>query len=71
MRVSEGSMGRVFKSKVSKTMERSESVRTTVPEAVAAILGAQPGSTLIWEVEPRSWTVRVSIDAPRKASKRS
>jgi|GEM_PF-6465707 len=51
-----------FRSKVSKTMERSESVRTTIPEAVAAILGAGPGSTLLWAVEPGSGRVTVLVE---------
>lgn len=60
----------VFRSKVARTMERSESVRTTIPEAIAAILGAGPGTTLLWEVEPGSGKVRVSVEAESKSSKR-
>lgn len=51
-----------FRSKVVKNMGGSESVRTTVPEAVAAILGAVPGSTLVWSVEPGSAKVAVAVD---------
>lgn len=67
MRVSEGSMGRVFRSRVSKVMERSESVRTTVPEAVAAMLGAASGSVLLWETEPGSAEVTVRVELSKKS----
>jgi len=63
-------MARVFRSKVARTMERSESVRTTIPEAVAAILGAGPGATLLWEIEPGSGRVRVSVEPESKLSRR-
>jgi hypothetical protein len=59
-----------FTSKVLQTVPGSPSVRATVPEAVAAILGAVPGSTLVWEVEPGSGKVRVSVEAKPKSSKR-
>lgn len=59
-----------FTSKVLQTVPGSPSVRATVPEAVAAILGATPGSTLVWEIEPGSGTVRVSVETTAKQSKR-
>jgi hypothetical protein len=65
-----GMVGR-FTSKVLQTVPGSPSVRATVPEAVAAILGAVPGSTLVWEIEPGTGKVRVSIATPSaKSSKR-
>jgi len=60
-----------FTSKVLQTVPGSPSVRATIPEAVAAILGATPGSTLVWQVEPGSGKVRVSVEgAKEKPSKR-
>jgi hypothetical protein len=60
-----------FTSKVLQTVPGSPSVRATVPEAIAAILGAVPGSTLVWEVEPGSLRVTVSVQpAPEESSKR-
>ncbi len=47
-------------------MERFESVPTPLPEAVAAILGAVPGGTLVWSVEPGSGAVAVSLDKSAK-----
>jgi hypothetical protein len=59
-----------FTSKVLQTVPGSPSVRATVPEAVAAILGAVPGSTLVWEIERGSGKVTVSVDdASTKSSK--
>ncbi|HTT44730.1 MAG TPA: hypothetical protein VMH38_01780 [Thermoplasmata archaeon] len=58
-------MARVFKSKVGRTKARSESLRTTIPEAVAAILGVGDGDTLAWVVEPGGLKVGVSKYPPR------
>ena len=52
-----------FRSKVLQTVPGSPSVRATIPEAVAAILGAAPGSTLLWSVEPGSLRVTVSVES--------
>jgi len=62
-------MPRTFTSKVLRTMAGSASVRTTIPEAVAAILGAENGSTLAWTVEAATGKVSVSVQAG-KPSKR-
>jgi len=67
-------MARSFESTAVRAVERSASLRTTVPAAVAAILGAEPGSTLLWTVAPGSGrvtvTVRRSTDAgPAQKSK--
>ncbi|MGA7846328.1 MAG: hypothetical protein WCB18_04470 [Thermoplasmata archaeon] len=71
-----------FRTKVVSNMEGSDSVRSTVPEAVAALLGAVPGATLLWSFEPGSAKVVVSVDRsvpvsvgparskPKKSSKR-
>lgn len=59
-----------FTSKVSRALAGSRSVRTTIPEAVAAILGVEPGSTLTWTVEPGTGRVAVAAEAPAKKSSR-
>jgi hypothetical protein len=51
-----------FRTKVVSNMEGSDSVRSTIPEAVAALLGAVPGATLLWSFEPGSTQVVVSVD---------
>jgi hypothetical protein len=51
-----------FRTKVVSNMEGSDSVRSTIPEAVAALLGAVPGATLVWSFKPGSTEVRVSVD---------
>jgi hypothetical protein len=60
-----------FKSKVLQTVPGSPSVRATVPEAVAAILGAVPGSTLVWVIEPGSGRVTVSVEPLGLSKKKS
>lgn len=67
-----------FRSKVLQNVPGSPSVRATIPEAVAAILGSVPGSTLEWTVEPGTLRVVVSVAKPdgspsagsKKSSKR-
>lgn len=71
-----------FRTKVVANMEGSDSVRSTIPEAVAALLGAVPGATLVWRFEPGATKVDVSVDRsvpvkigparakPKKSSKR-
>jgi hypothetical protein len=51
-----------FRTKVVSNMEGSDSVRSTIPEAVAALLGAVPGATLLWTFEPGATNVTVSVD---------
>jgi hypothetical protein len=51
-----------FRTKVVSNMEGSDSVRSTIPEAVAALIGAVPGATLRWSFEPGSTKVEVSVD---------
>lgn len=72
-----------FRTKVISNMGGSDSVRSTIPEAVAALLGALPGSTLVWKVTPGATEVTVSVDRavpvsigparakPKKSSKRA
>lgn len=51
-----------FRTKVVSNMGGSDSVRSTIPEAVAALLGAVPGATLLWSVRPGTADVSVSVD---------
>ena len=51
-----------FRTKVVSNMEGSDSVRSTIPEAVAALIGAVPGATLLWSFEPGGTKVEVSVD---------
>jgi|HubBroStandDraft_1064217.scaffolds.fasta_scaffold114534_1 bifunctional DNA-binding transcriptional regulator/antitoxin component of YhaV-PrlF toxin-antitoxin module len=53
-------MARTFESKAVRVLERSDSVRTTVPAPIAALLGIGPGDTLVWEVKLDSGEVSVS-----------
>ena len=53
-------MARTFESKAVRAIERSDSVRTTVPAPVAALLGVEPGDRLIWTVGPGTGRVSVS-----------
>ena len=57
----DGSMARRFESKAVRSLKRSASIRTTVPEPIAAVLGLEFGDTLIWEVEPGSGRVSVVV----------
>jgi hypothetical protein len=67
-------MGRIFESRAVRSVKGSPSIRTTVPEAVSAILGISPGDTILWEVEPGTGNVGVSgggkPPTPAKESKR-
>lgn len=62
-----------YHSKVSRALRDTASVRTTVPEPIARLIGAGPGSTLEWSVVPGERTATVSVTGttqPRKRSKR-
>lgn len=60
-----------FRSAVLLVNEASDSVRTTIPGGVAEILGAVPGSTLVWSVDLKGGTVTVTVEpSVKKSSKR-
>jgi hypothetical protein len=63
-----------YQSRVSRALKGTASVRTTVPETVARLIGAGPGSVLRWVVVPGSLEVTVSVKSldpgKKKASKR-
>ena len=58
-------MPKVFTSKIGRTKATSDSLRTTIPEAVAAILGVDDGDRLAWTVEPGGLKVIVSKQTAR------
>lgn len=62
-------MSRIFKSKVTRVMPTSSSLRATIPEGVAALIGAEHGSTLLWETEPGSTKVVVSVEEEKGSQK--
>lgn len=53
-------MAKSFESKAVRVLARSGSVRSTVPAPIAALLGVEPGDTLVWEVEPGSGRIVVT-----------
>ena len=57
------SVPRVFHSTAFRVTPRSASVRTTVPAAIAAILGVEHLSSLAWTVEVGTRVV-VSVETP-------
>ena len=60
-----------FRSAIQRVVERSESVRTTVPEGVAKALDAVPGGTLVWTVDLKAGRVTVSAEPPEAGGKKS
>jgi hypothetical protein len=62
-----------YESSVLRNLKASNSVRTTVPQVIAAQLGSAPGTTLIWSFDPssKSAVVKLKPGPPkRKSSKR-
>ena len=60
-----------FETKVTRTLEASDSVRTTVPRMVALLLGVKPGTVLIWKVVPGAESATVSREPSVKKSRGS
>jgi len=50
-----------FRSKVSKARHGTVSLRTTIPSAVAEMMGLRDGDILLWEVEPKGNTMVVTV----------
>lgn len=62
-----------YESSVLRNLAGSNSVRTTIPQVIAVLLGAAPDTTLVWTFDPstKSAVVRLKTDSPkRKSSKR-
>ena len=60
-----------YDSKLVKAVERSDSLRTTVPQPIVAVLGLEEGDTITWSFEPGSTEASVKRKAPEKSSKQS
>ncbi len=52
-------MAKEFESRVVLSLKRSKSLRTTVPEVVATLLGLEPKDSLVWSVEPGTGVITV------------
>jgi bifunctional DNA-binding transcriptional regulator/antitoxin component of YhaV-PrlF toxin-antitoxin module len=48
-----------FKTRAFRAVAGSESLKTTVPQPVATVLGLAPGDELVWKVSVRSASVIV------------
>jgi hypothetical protein len=59
-----------FQSRVLKTLANSKSVRTTIPQVIATLLRAAPGSTLTWTFDPGSGSATVRLASGGVSSKR-
>ncbi len=64
-------MAKEYESKLVKAIERSASLRTTVPLPIVAVLGLEEGDTMAWAFEPGSIEVTVRKKPSSKSSKRS
>jgi hypothetical protein len=60
-----------FRSAIQRVVERSDSVRTTIPEGVAKALGALPGGTFVWALDLKAGRVTVSAEPPEVPGKKS
>ena len=60
-----------YESKLVRAVERSESLRTTVPLPIVAVLGLEEGDTIVWSFEPGSVEASVRRRAAEKSSKRA
>lgn len=59
-----------FTSKIFRAVPGSGSVKTTVPQTVATILGLEPGDGLVWTVDVGARTAIVRRDVARPKSSR-
>jgi bifunctional DNA-binding transcriptional regulator/antitoxin component of YhaV-PrlF toxin-antitoxin module len=59
-----------IESKLVKAIERSDSLRTTVPSTVVDVLGVDAGDSLRWTLDPRGSRVVVTR-APDKTESRT
>lgn len=63
-------MPKPIASKLVKAIERSDSLRTTVPSAVVSVLGLDPGDSLLWTLDPKRSRVVVSKSRASPASEK-
>jgi hypothetical protein len=71
MRVMGESMPGTFRSSIQLVREGSESLRATVPDGVAKVLGAVPDGSLVWTVDLKAGRVTVSAEPPGAPEKKS
>ena len=64
-------MTKEYESKLVKAIERSASLRTTVPLPIVAVLGLEEGDTIVWSFEPGSVEASVRRKTAEKSSKRA
>lgn len=58
-----------FESTIQRVNERSDSVRTTIPEGIARALEAVAGGVLVWTLDLRLGRVTVTARLPRDSKK--
>lgn len=56
-----------FTTRTFRAVAGSESLKTTVPQAVATVLGLGPGDELVWKVNVRGATATVRRGSSRPA----
>jgi hypothetical protein len=65
----------IFRSAVQRVVERSESVRTTIPVGIVKALGVEAGGVLVWTLDLKAGRVTVTAEEAsspgRKSSKRT
>jgi hypothetical protein len=71
MRVIGESVPGSFRSSIQLVREGSESLRATVPDGVAKVLGAVPDGSLVWTVDLKAGRVTVSAEPPEPDKKKS
>jgi hypothetical protein len=57
-----------IESKLVKAIERSDSLRTTVPSTVVDVLDVNPGDTLRWTLDPKAARVIVTKSVAKKGA---
>jgi hypothetical protein len=62
-------MAKEFESTAVQSLDRSKSIRTTVPAPIAALLGLEFGDVLLWRVRPGTLEVTVSRSPGEKSSR--
>jgi hypothetical protein len=57
-------MSGIFRSTIQLAREHSKSVRVTIPDGVANVLGALPDGVLVWTIDLKAGRVTVSAEKP-------
>ncbi len=60
-----------FESSVLRNLAASNSVRTTIPAVIAALIGAAPGTVLVWSFDSATKAVTVRVKSGRDSKKSS